>query len=68
MIDIRKMTGMHYTPNVLANFVAKVIVNQLENYTESCSLEILDPASGDGELLLALVKKMQDYKYYNLSY
>lgn len=50
----RKATGSHYTPTELAHFVATQIVEQLDFAEASSVLSVLDPAVGDGELLLNL--------------
>src|SRR5690606_34911394 len=50
----KKAAGAHYTPPSLARFVARQIV---ENMSEDCKADvykILDPAIGDGELLINL--------------
>ncbi len=49
-----KITGSHFTPPQLAQFLAQRIVLSLG--TTHKSLRILDPACGDGELLLALAQ------------
>lgn len=56
----RKQNGVHYTPEILADFVADVIVNAWlkENPGHTKSLRIIDPAVGDGELILALLKSL----------
>lgn len=59
----RKATGSHYTPTLLANFVASQIV-QSWNKTKQ-RIRILDPAIGDGELLLALVGELHKRNFYN---
>ncbi|NIA30112.1 MAG: N-6 DNA methylase [Actinobacteria bacterium] len=57
MIDIstktKKESGAHYTPTELANFVSKQII---ANYStkNNKTIRVLDPAVGDGELLLSL--------------
>lgn len=56
--SVRKATGSHYTPTRLARFVAAQIVGQLDSIDTSLSLEILDPAVGDGELLISLRNKL----------
>lgn len=51
----RKQTGSHYTPQILARFVAQQIVK----YVEDCkAATIVDPAVGDGELLCSLVSEL----------
>jgi type I restriction-modification system DNA methylase subunit len=59
---LRKDTGAHYTPVILANYVALQIVNQLKNinFDKKNTLRILDPAVGDGELLYALIKHLYE--------
>jgi len=49
-IEEKKQTGSHYTPEVLANFVAKA----LSIVSKKKSPKILDPACGDGELLFSI--------------
>ena len=53
----QKAHGAHYTPYELACFVAKRIIKtlSLENMD---ALRVLDPACGDGELLLAFTKTL----------
>jgi len=52
----QKRRGAHYTPTELADFVAVNIVKTF-NF-KSDILKILDPAVGDGELLLALINSL----------
>lgn len=47
----RKKHGIHYTPSELARFVARRTLAQFDGRRE---LVALDPACGDGELLVAL--------------
>ncbi|MFQ5770429.1 MAG: Eco57I restriction-modification methylase domain-containing protein, partial [bacterium] len=62
-IKERKATGSHYTPTLLANFVASQIVG---SWTRSSKrIRILDPAIGDGELLLAIVAELHKNNFYN---
>lgn len=51
----RKKHGIHYTPSELARFVARRALAQ----AEARELVVLDPACGDGELLLALVEEAE---------
>lgn len=52
-----KAHGVHYTPGELAQFLAQSLVEafQSEPGLQTKSLTVLDPACGDGELLLALM-------------
>ena len=54
-----KANGVHYTPSELAQFLADALVGSLQRQSvsrEGCT--ILDPACGDGELLLALLNAL----------
>lgn len=52
-ITAKKAIGSHYTPHHLARFIAqKVIATNLTDFHTPTI--ILDPACGDGELLLAI--------------
>lgn len=52
----RKQGGMHYTPLLLATFVAESIFKYLAVGSHSrATLRVLDPAAGDGELLLSFI-------------
>lgn len=54
-----KANGEHYTPEILASFVAEAISKTLD--TANLNLfKILDPAVGDGELLLPLAKALSE--------
>ena len=50
---IRKRHGRHYTPEVLADFLADRLLGNLRT---GATLRILDPACGDGELLFAVAR------------
>ncbi len=55
-----KATGETYTPSHLARFVANQIGNAAAiSETLEEALSLFDPAVGDGELLVALVEKLQ---------
>ncbi len=54
----KKAHGAIYTPRVLADFVAKQIVDASETPTQDRPLRILDPAVGQGELLLSLLNNL----------
>ena len=49
------MNGVHYTPPELAGFLAKVTVQALGERSDG-PIQVLDPACGDGGLLLAFAK------------
>jgi len=55
---LRKETGAHYTPQALAEFVADQIAKYFVQDSADSMVRILDPAVGDGELLLALSKRL----------
>ena len=59
----RKQTGAHYTPELLAKFVATQIVNSWIGRPNN--IKIFDPAVGDGELLLALIKQLHQKQFYS---
>jgi hypothetical protein len=54
---VRKRHGQHYTPSELANFLARRVVAALP---EKDHFAILDPACGDGELLLAALSALAE--------
>lgn len=56
-ISERKSTGAHYTPEILSDFVADQIIKALHVNHKMASIKMLDPAVGDGELLISLIKK-----------
>ncbi|WP_330253619.1 methyltransferase domain-containing protein [Nocardia sp. NBC_00565] len=49
----RKRHGRHYTPPALARFLAQRLLHHVPR-SGAAGLRVLDPACGDGELLLAL--------------
>ncbi len=56
---VRKEIGAHYTPQLLADFVARQIVCSELPKTNGNVIRVLDPSVGDGELLFSLVKKLK---------
>ena len=48
----RKQTGSHYTPKNLSDFVASQIIQKYAS--KSLEIKVVDPAVGDGELLLSM--------------
>lgn len=53
----KKANGVHFTPHELACFVARRILKAVSLHTLD-SMKVLDPACGDGELLLAFIKTL----------
>ena len=53
-----KAEGATYTPRILADFVASQIVQTARNIPTGRSVRLLDPAIGDGELLLSLLQHL----------
>ena len=51
----QKVRGAHFTPHELACFVARRIIKTLD-VENMDAIRVLDPACGDGELLLAFAK------------
>lgn len=57
-----KSKGSIYTPRSLAQFVAEKMVGAWHGQWSDPAVRILDPAAGDGELLLALAERLRaDY-------
>ncbi|WP_422010399.1 Eco57I restriction-modification methylase domain-containing protein [Reyranella sp.] len=56
-VSAEKATGSTYTPEVLAEFVARQIL-KCANVDETKPLTILDPAVGDGQLVVSLLKEL----------
>jgi tRNA1(Val) A37 N6-methylase TrmN6 len=55
----QKSTGSHYTPSALAEFVAKEMLKLWKPPENTRNINVFDPALGDGELLLAVLKNLQ---------
>ena len=58
IVTEEKAGGATYTPKILADFVAKQIVAHSENPIRETSIRVLDPAVGDGELLISLLEQL----------
>ncbi|NOX34753.1 MAG: N-6 DNA methylase [Deltaproteobacteria bacterium] len=56
-VTCRKQEGAHYTPSHFANFISKKII---EHASLKENIKIVDPAVGDGELLISLVQTLYD--------
>jgi len=53
--DIQKSDGVHFTPDALANFVTKNIIDNYD-FLKKKKLRIIDPAIGDGALISPLIE------------
>lgn len=60
IVNLAKETGETYTPAGLADFVAERLIACKLN-SEKKVLKILDPAVGDGVLLISLLRRLKDY-------
>lgn len=56
----RKAEGATYTPENLANFVARQIVLQLPPVPLKSRLKVLDPAIGEAALLISLLRQLKE--------
>jgi adenine-specific DNA-methyltransferase len=56
--ETRKAQGVHYTPTILSDFVATQIVTAFQLEPHEGVIEVMDPATGDGELLLSLLSEL----------
>lgn len=61
IIDQIKESGAHYTPNELSKFLAKKLLAHFNAPKKMEEVRALDPACGDGELLLALAQENPDF-------
>ena len=58
VVTQEKAGGATYTPTILADFVAAQIMEATRSLPET--VRVLDPAVGDGELLLSLLAKLSE--------
>lgn len=56
-VECRKSEGAHYTPGFMSDFMAEQILTHSHPMN---SVNIVDPAIGDGELLISLINKLID--------
>lgn len=61
--EARKATGSHYTPKILADFVAQQILSVWKTKSQTDYIYILDPAVGDGELLNSILEQLSGRGY-----
>lgn len=57
-VESRKREGAHYTPEKFSDFISE---NIIKNAKLAKSVKIIDPAVGDGELLVSLIKKLHQH-------
>ena len=60
VVSQEKADGATYTPQLLADFVASQIVLHTSVTTDDGPVRVLDPAVGDGELLLSLLRQIDE--------
>jgi hypothetical protein len=60
IVPEEKLGGVTYTPNSLADFVASKLVEIFTEFPDGHPLRVLDPAMGDGELLVSLLQQLVD--------
>lgn len=66
IVSDEKLEGATYTPTTLANFVARKITEIFNDFSSDRPLRILDPAVGDGELLISLLQQLADRPKLNI--
>jgi len=58
IVTEEKASGATYTPKVLSDFVARQIIEVAKTLPNDRPVRLLDPAVGDGELLLSLLEQL----------
>lgn len=66
-LDTEKTSGATYTPVKLAEFVAREIVASMPGINKEQNIDVLDPAAGDGELLLAIATVLKASGYRSIT-
>ncbi len=66
IVTEEKAGGITYTPKILADFVAQQIVQTVGRLPSDQLLRVLDPAVGQGELLVSLLTRLADQKDLNI--
>jgi type I restriction-modification system DNA methylase subunit len=62
-VESRKKEGAHYTPEVFSDFISE---NIIFNANLKQSVKVVDPAVGDGELLISLIKTLKAQSFHNI--
>ena len=62
-VESRKRDGAHYTPKIFADFIS---ANMIRHSNLKKSIKIVDPAVGDGELLISLINALQQHSITNI--
>ncbi len=63
---LKKSTGAHNTPKLLADFVAAEILKAIPTWPANERISVLDPAVGDGQLLLSLLAELASRGYRDI--
>lgn len=67
VVPEEKAGGATYTPKILSDFVAHKIIEIFDEFPVDRPLRILDPAIGDGELLVSLMQQLADRPELNIN-
>lgn len=62
-IESRKKEGAHYTPKIVADFISNKMIS---NFKLKDNIRIVDPAVGDGELLISLINLLHSHSITNI--
>ncbi|WP_428033240.1 Eco57I restriction-modification methylase domain-containing protein [Amphritea sp.] len=62
-VESRKREGAHYTPVIFSDFISENIIS---NAKLGKTVKIVDPAVGDGELLISLIKNLKLHGISNI--
>lgn len=65
-VNEKKEKGAHYTPKILSDFVAKKIISAFDNEDKHELVDLLDPAVGDGELLISMTNVLKQHGFQNV--
>lgn len=66
VVPEEKAGGATYTPKILADFVARQIVGIFDGFPVGRTIRVLDPAIGDGQLLISLLEQIGDRPKLNI--